>query len=63
MEEMRTLCEKVEARRNVGRRDPEEGDVSEAKQEDNTEEEVMIEGNLGLKLLKAVMGASSKSIT
>ena len=64
MEEMRTLRAEVEAIRNVGRRDPEAGDVSEVEQEDNTEEEEEVtEENLGLKLLKGVMGASSKSIT
>ena len=39
MEEMRTLREEVEAIRNVGRRDPDVGDVSEDEKEDNIEEE------------------------
>jgi hypothetical protein len=61
MEEMRTLHAEVESIINVGRRDPKVGDVSEAEKEDNTEEEEVTEENLGIKLLKTIMGASSKS--
>ena len=44
----------------AGRRDPETGDVNEVEKETEPEEEVTDE-NIGLKLLKPVIGASSKS--
>ena len=59
MEELRIQQEEMEAMRETGRRDLEASDVSEAEQETEPEEEVKKE-NIGLKLLKAVIGASSK---
>ena len=50
----------MEAMREAGKRDPEVGDVNEVEQETEPEAEEMTEENIGLKLLKAVIGASSK---
>ena len=44
----------------AGRRDPKAGDVSEVEQEDEPEAEERTEEDIGVKLLKAVIGASSK---
>ena len=58
MEELRILREEMAAMTEVGRRDPEAGDVSEAEVELEAEERT--EEDIGVKLLKAVIGASSK---
>ena len=60
MEELRILREEMAAMREAGRRDHEAGDASEAEQETEPEAEEMTEENIGLKLLKAVIGDSSK---
>jgi len=58
MEELRVLREEMTAMREDGRRDPEAGDVSEAEPESEAEER--IEEDIGMKILKAIIGASSK---
>ena len=58
MEELRVLQEEMTAMREAGRRDPEAGDVSEPESEAEPEERT--EEDIGMKILKAVIGASSK---
>ena len=57
MEDLRVMREEMTAMREAGRRDPEAGDVSEAEVEPEAEERTE---DIGVKLLKAVIGASSK---
>ena len=60
MEELRVLREEMIAMRESRRRDPEAGDVSEAEPESEAEVEERIEEDIGMKILKSVIGASSK---
>jgi len=60
MEELRVLREEMTTMREVGRRDPEAGDFSEAELESEVEAEERTEEDIGMKILKAVIGASSK---
>ena len=60
MEELRILREEMVAMREVGRRDPEAGDFSEAELESEVEAEERTEEDIGMKILKEIIGASSK---
>ena len=55
---MRILREEMTAMREARRRDPEAGDVSEAEVEQEADD--CIEEDIGVKLLKAAIGASSR---
>jgi hypothetical protein len=60
LEELRSLREEMAAMREAGRRDLVTGDVSENEQEDEHEPEEITDENIGLKLLREVIGASLK---
>ena len=58
MEVLRIMQEEMAVVREVGRRDPKAGDISEAEVEPEADER--IEEDIGVKLLKVVIGASSR---